>query len=207
MRLFSAEDERHISQAITSAERGTSGEIVVVVAAHSDGYFYVPPLVGAIVALFVPWLLIYFSTLGLVPIYLAQLAVFGTVTALLLLLPMSARTALVPSSFKRLHAHRRAVEQFVVQSLHTTAGRTGVLLFVSVAERHAEIVADKGIDARVPAGTWKKVIDDLTATIGEGHSADGFVAAIAAIGGHLARHFPPTSRDPNELPDHLIILQ
>jgi putative membrane protein len=94
-----------------------------------------------------------------------------------------------------------------VQSLHTTAGRTGVLLFVSVAERHAEIIADKGIDARVPAGTWKKVIDDLTAAIGEGHSADGFVAAITAIGAHLARHFPPTARDPNELPDHLIILQ
>jgi len=52
-----------------------------------------------------------------------------------------------------------------------------------------------------------KVIDDLTAAIGEGRSADGFVAAIAAIGGHLARHFPPAARDPNELPDHLIILQ
>lgn len=205
MRLFSAEDERRISEAITSAERATSGEIVVVVAAHSDGYFYMPPLVGAIVALLVPWLLIYFSTLGLVSIYLTQLAVFAIVTALLL--PMRVRTALVPSSFKRLHAHRRAIEQFLVQNLHTTAGRTGVLLFVSVAERHAEIVADKGIDAVVPPGTWKKIIDGLTAAIGEGHSADGFVAAIAAIGGHLTRHFPPDAHDPNELPDHLIILQ
>lgn len=205
MRLFSAGDERRISEAITSAERATSGEIVVVVAAHSDGYFYAPPLAGAIVALLVPWVLIYFSALGLVSIYLTQLAVFAIVTALLL--PMRVRTALVPSSFKRLHAHRRAIEQFLVQNLHTTAGRTGVLLFVSVGERHAEIVADKGIDAKVPPGTWKKVIDDLTAAIGEGHSADGFVAAIAAIGGQLARHFPPTARDPNELPDHLIILQ
>jgi putative membrane protein len=207
MRLFSAGDERRISEAITSAERATSGEIVVVVAAHSDGYFYVPPLVGAIVALFVPWVLIYFSTLGLVSIYLVQLAVFAIVSALLLLLPMRIRSALVPSGFKRMHAHRRAVEQFLVQSLHTTAGRTGVLLFVSVAERHAEIIADKGIDARVPAGTWKKVIGDLTAAIGEGRSADGFVGAIAAIGAHLARYFPPDDRDPNELPDHLIILQ
>jgi len=81
------------------------------------------------------------------------------------------------------------------------------LLFVSVAERYAEIIADKGIDATVPVGTWKKIIDDLTAAIGEGRSADGLVAAIAAIGAHLAQHFPPDARDPNELPDHLIILQ
>lgn len=205
MRLFSAEDERRISEAIASAERKTSGEIVVVVAANSDGYFYMPPLAGAIVSLLVPWVLIYFSTLGLVAIYLTQLAVFGIVTALLL--PMRVRTALVPLRFKRLHAHRRAIEQFLVQNLHATTGRTGALLFVSVAERHAEIVADKGIDARVPPGTWKSIIDDLTAAISKGRSADGFVTAIAAIGGHLARHFPPTARDPNELPDHLIILQ
>ncbi len=205
MSLFSAEDERHISAAITDAESRTSGEIVVVVAAQSDGYHYVPPLVGAIIALLVPWVLIYFSRLGLVHIYLAQLAVFLLVT--LLMLPARVRTALVPAGIKRLHAHRRAVEQFLVQNLHTTDGRTGVLLFVSVAERYAEIVADRAIDAQVPAGTWKQLVDDLTSAIGAGRPTDGFVAAIAAIGTALAAHFPPGAQDPNELPDHLIILQ
>jgi putative membrane protein len=93
-----------------------------------------------------------------------------------------------------------------VQNLHTTAGRTGVLLFVSVAERHAEIVADKGIDALVPKGTWKAIIDQLTAAIGNGNATEGFVVAIGAIGTALAQHFPPGAHDPNELPDHLIIL-
>ena len=65
MRLFSAEDERRISEAIANAERQTSGEIVVVVAAQSDGYYYVPPLVAAIVSLLVPWVLIYFTLLDL----------------------------------------------------------------------------------------------------------------------------------------------
>lgn len=205
MRLFSAGDEQRISDAIADAERQTSGEIVVVVAAQSDGYHYVPPLVAAIIALLVPWVLIYFTQVDLVSIYLVQLAVFAVVTALLI--PAFIRTALVPAGIKHLHAHRRAVEQFLAQNLHTTSGRTGVLLFVSVAERYAEIIADKGIDANVPVGTWKKIIDDLTAAIGEGRSADGLVAAIAAIGAHLAQHFPPDARDPNELPDHLIILQ
>jgi putative membrane protein len=205
MRLFSAEDETRIADAISSAERQTSGEIVVVVAAQSDGYHYVPPLIGAIVSLLVPWVLIYFTHLGLVAIYLIQLAVFAVVTAALI--PIVTRTALVPMAIKRLHAHRRAVEQFLVQNLHTTSGRTGVLLFVSAAERYAEIVADKAIDERVPPGTWKGIIDELTAAIGNGHATDGFTDAIAAIGVVLAKHFPPGIGDVEELPNHLIILR
>ncbi len=205
MRLFSMDDEERISAAIVDAERQTSGEIVVVVAAQSDGYHYVPPLIAGIVSLGVPWVLIFFTRLGLVPIYLIQLAAFAVVTAALM--PVAIRTALVPSSIKRMHAHRRAVEQFVAQNLHTTKGRTGVLLFVSVAERYVEIIADRAIDARVVPGTWKAIVDDLTPAIGSGNTTDGFVAAIGAIGAELAKHFPPGTRTANELPDHLIILQ
>lgn len=205
MNLFSSEDEKRISAAITGAEQRTSGEIVVVVAAQSDGYHYVPPLVGAIIALLVPWVLIFFTQLHIIPIYLIQLAVFLVIT--LALMPAGIRSALVPKGIKQLHAHRRAVEQFLVQNLHTTDGRTGVLLFVSVAERYAEIIADRAIDEKVPNGTWKKIIEKLTASIGAGQPTDGFVAAIDAIGAVLAEHFPPGSGDPNELPDHLIILQ
>jgi putative membrane protein len=205
MSLFTAADEQRISAAITDAEKRTSGEIVVVVTGQSDGYHYVPPLVGAAVALLVPWVLIYFTQLHLVPIYLIQLATFLIVT--LAMLPLAARIAPVPSSIRWLHAHRRAVEQFLAQNLHTTDGRTGVLLFVSVAERYAEIIADKSIDGKVPAGTWKSIIDGLTTSIDEKRTADGFVEAIGAIGTALAANFPPGASDPNELPDHLIILQ
>ncbi len=204
MRLFSIDDEQRVSKAITSAERTTCGEIVVVVAARSDAYLYVPPLVGALVSLLVPWVLIYFTQISVQSIYLAQLAVFLILTTVLLPLPV--RTALVPPFIKRRHAHRNAIEQFLVQNLHTTEGHTGVLIFVSVAEHHAEILADTAIDARVPAGTWTTIIADLTAAIGQGRPADGLVAAIAAVGQHLERHFPPDARNPNELPDHLIVL-
>lgn len=205
MSLFSAENEQRISAAIADAEKRTSGEIVVVLAVQSDGYHYVPPLVGAIVALLVPWVLIFFTPLHIVPIYLIQLAVFLFVT--LALMPAPLRTALVPIAIKRLHAHRRAIEQFLVQNLHTTGGRTGVLLFVSAAERYAEIIADRAIDEKVAEGTWKNIMDQLTAAIGAGQPTEGFVAAIGAIGTVLAAHFPPGTNDPNELPDHLIILQ
>lgn len=199
MSLFSSEEERRVSDAITHAERKTSGEIVIVVAARSDTYLYVPPLIGALVSLLVPWPLIFFTRLDVESIYLAQLALFLVLTGLLL--PPAVRTAFVPQSIKRLHAHRRAVEQFIAQNLHTTTGHTGVLIFVSVAERHAEILADAAIDAKVPQGTWKSIVDALTAAIANGKPTDGLVAAIAAVGAHLARHFPPDTRDVNELPD------
>jgi len=205
MSLFSAEEEQRVSEAISQAERKTAGEIVVVVAARSDTYLYVPPLIAALVSLFVPWPLIFFSSLHTETVYLVQLAVFLVLTVLIL--PMPVRTALVPPQVKHEHAHRRALEQFLVQNLHTTGGHTGVLIFVSVAERHAEILADAAIDARVPVGTWDTIVSELARSIGKGQPAEALITAIAAVGTHLAEAFPPETRNPNELPDHLIVLQ
>jgi putative membrane protein len=204
MTLFSKADEARIAEAIAEAERKTSGEIVAVVAAESSTYLYAPFLWAAVIALFVPWPLIYFTWMPVQWIFAIQLAVFLVLLAAML--PRRVRYILVPASVKRSRAHRRAVEQFLAQNLHTTAGRTGVLIFVSVAERYAEIIADAGIDAKVPKGSWREIVDGLTGQIAAGRAADGFVGAIAASGTHLARHFPPGVNDPNELPDHLIVL-
>jgi putative membrane protein len=205
MSLFSANDEKRISEAIRVAEKTTSGEIVAVVATQSDSYLYVPFLVAAMVALLVPWPFIYLTWMQVQWIYLIQLLVFAAIVALTF--PAGRRLWFVPASVKRMHAHRRAVEQFLVQNLHTTDGRTGVLIFVSLAERYAEIVADKGIHRKVAEGTWQEIVDQLTTDMSQGKTADGFTQAIAACGKHLAKHFPPGSHDANELPNHLIVLR
>ena len=205
MTLFSADEERRIVEAIEAAERSTSGEIVAVVAAESASYLSIPLMWSALVALLVPWPLVYLTWMPVQWIYLIQLLVFLALLAATL--PRKVRLALVPPSIKRQRAHRRAVEQFLAQNLHTTSGRTGVLIFVSVAEHYAEVLADTGIDAKVPPGTWQEIVDRLTAHIGEGRPAEGFIVAIAEAGAHLARHFPPGSSDPDELPNHLIVLQ
>lgn len=204
MALFTDAEEQRISDAIAGAERKTSGEIVAVVTAASESYFYVPFMWAAIVALLVPWPLIYLTWWPMHVVYFVQLATFLVLA--LMLMPRSVRVGLVPKSIKRAHAQRRAVEQFLSQSLHTTAGRTGVLIFVSVAERHAQVLADSGINAKVPAGTWEAIVAHLTADLADGRAADGFVHAIEQAGALLAQHFPPGSGDPNELPDHLIVL-
>lgn len=205
MSLFSNDEEQRISNAIAAAEKKTSGEIVAVVATQSDSYLYVPFLVASLVALLVPWPMIYLTWHPMQWVYLAQLLVFAAILAALL--PGNTRLMFVPASIKRMHAHRRAVEQFVVQNLHTTDGRTGVLIFVSLAERYAEILADKGINRKVAEGTWQNIVDQLTTDLSQDQAAQGFVTAIETCGKHLAQHFPPGRADPNELPNHLIVLR
>lgn len=204
MTFFSADDQTRISKAIADAEAKTSGEIVAVVADMSDRYHYVPFLWAAMAALLVPWPFIHFTWMSVQVIYVIQLVVF--IALLIVLWPQNIRAGLVPRSVRRAHAHRRATEQFLSQNLHTTDGRTGVLIFVSIAEHYAEVLADKSIDAKVPSGTWQAIIDRLTADLAANNAVQGFIAAIEDTGRHLAQHFPPGAHDPNELPDHLIVL-
>jgi putative membrane protein len=202
--MFSDSDEHRIAEAITRAEKATAGEIVAVVAAESSTYLYAPFLWASAAALLVPWPLILWTWWPAAWIYLAQVAAFALVLAATL--PRPVRYWLVPRSIKRARAHRRALEQFIAQNLHTTAGRTGVLIFISAAEHHAEIVADSGIEAKVAKGTWQGIVDRLTTAFTSQRYTDGFIAAIDEVGQHLAAHFPPGSCDMNELPDHLIVL-
>jgi len=197
-------DDVRISEAIAHAEAQTSGEIVAVVASESDSYLYAPFLWAALVALAAIWPLIYFTWMTIQWIAVIQLFVFAALTMILSSRPL--RYRLVPRAVRVERAHARAVEQFLVQNLHTTVGRTGVLIFVSVAERYAEILADAGIHAKVPEGDWQTIVDGLTAEIGQGRTAEGFVAAIAAVGRHLAEHFPPGSAPAHTLSNHLIVL-
>ena len=82
-----------------------------------------------------------------------------------------------PTAVKRRRAGRLAREQFFAQGLHLTRARTGVLIFVSVAEHYVEIIADQGIDALVPPGTWDKAVADFVGQVRAGHIAEGFLAA------------------------------
>ena len=206
MAVVSEGDRKRVADAISAAEANTSGEIVAVIAPESASYLYVPFLWGAMLALAVPFPFIFWTWWPIQHIYLMQILVFVALVVILMYRPL--RLALVPRSVKHARAHRRAVEQFLVQNLHTMPGRTGVLIFVSEAERYAEIVADAGIHAKVPESTWQMIVHDLTDHIGQGQAGEGFVRAITAVGEHLARHFPPGAYDPNAhaISNHLIVL-
>jgi putative membrane protein len=204
MQPFTAEDQDAISAAIGRAEAKTSGEIVVVAAVASDGYRSFTVLWAALIALAVPLPLIFATKWPVQYIYLLQL---GTFFACLVLFQWERiRFALVPRAVKRARAHQRAVEQFLVQNMHTTKGRTGVLIYVSFAERFAEVIADEGIYRKVPPATWEDAVGELTNHLARGTVTEGFIRVIERCGKILAKHFPPGRIDQNELPNHLIVL-
>ena len=157
---------------------------------------------AAAVALAVPAPLIYLTLWPASLIYLIQLVVFIVVAAGLSL--PGIRFHIVPRRTKHERAHTEAMQQFFAQGLHQTENRTGVLIFASVAERYAEIVADRGIYAKVTPQVWDQAVAALIAGIGQGRIADGFIAAIEQCGAVLAEHFPPGVLNPDELPNKLV---
>jgi putative membrane protein len=200
--MISDADKTRVADAISAAETKTSGEIFCIVAQHASDYRLVPLAWAALIALIVPAPLIYLTLWPASVIYLLQLFAFILVT--IGLSRPGIRFHLVPRRAKHDHAHALAMRQFFAQGLQHTEHRTGVLIFASVAERYAEIVADQGINAKVTPEVWDKAVAALIAGIKDGRAGDGFVAAVEQCGVVLAEHFPPGALNPNELPNRLV---
>ena len=198
------EDHAAISAAIAEAEKQTCGQIVCVLAhSSSSDYAYIPILWASTLALLLPWPLIYFTQWSVQKIFLLQLVVF--IVAGIIFSWTSLRMMFVPRPLQRAQAHRAALEQFVVRRIANTKNRCGVLIFVSLAEHYARIVADDGIAQKVHNAEWQAAIDALTAHMGDGRIAAGFIAAIERCVGVLAAHAPPDG-SPNTLPDRLYVM-
>jgi putative membrane protein len=200
--MISQADKARVADAIRDAEARTAGEIFCVIARHASDYRLVPIAWAAAIALLVPLPLVSLTSWTAAVIYLWQLLAFVLV-ALALSHP-ALRFHIVPRRAKHDRAHAEAMRQFFAQGLDKTEHRTGVLIFASIAERYAEIVADAGINEKVTPQMWDRAINELTAAITAGRPADGFVAAIEQCGAVLATHFPPGAFKRDELPDKLL---
>jgi putative membrane protein len=203
-RALAAEDHDRISAAILDAERRTSGEIVCVLARESTDATALPMLLAALAALIAPWPLLALTALPVNIILLIQLLTFFVLALVLCLPPV--RIALVPRAARRAMAHRMAMEQFMIRGIGRKADRTGVLIFVSLAERYARIVADRAIADRVPQGEWQHAVDALIDQTRHGRIADGFIAAIEQCGRILEANFPRSDEDRRELPDRIYVI-
>ena len=98
------------------------------------------------------------------------------------------------------------MEQFASRGIARKRDRSGVLIFVSLAERYARIIADDEIAKRVPQSRWQAAVDALIAHAREDRVADGFIAAIELCGKELAQHFPPKHDSRGKLPDRLYVI-
>lgn len=201
---LSTQDRQRISAAIRAAEAKTSGEIVCVLAHSSSESTAMSILVAALASLALPWLLVGLTTLPVLQILWLQLALFLGLVVLLCLPRVS--VILLPRATRRAIAHRVAMQQFLLRGIGRTKDRTGVLIFVSLAERYARIIADEAIASRVAQLEWQGAIDALVDHMRGGRVADGFVEAIERCGAVLATHFPRTETDRAELPDRIYLI-
>ena len=207
-RSLNEAEHKRIAEAIRTAEERTSGEIYCVVAHSSDSYMFPAGFIVTLAILLISFLLANLLEAGWYQVNLsvfvaAQVLAVACALLVLSLFP-AARINFVPKRVRYRRAHENALNQFLARNVHITAERTGVLIFVSLAEHYAEVVVDSGINAKMEQKDWDDVIRDLTAAAGRNALADGFEAAIAAVGRHLAAHFPPRPQNPNELDDHVV---
>ena len=217
-------DHDKVSAAIAAAEAKSNGEIVAVVTPLSDSYHDVA-LHWALVPLFavlawaalrptaLEWWYDFLTngwgvdqTLGGLLTLLMIFAALKFTVALLILKWMPLRLALTPGATKHRRVRRRAVTVFRTAAERRTVGRTGVLIYLSLGERRAEIVADEAILKVTDDSTWGEAMADLLDHVRDGRPGDGIVAAIERVGAVLAEHFPRSERDVNEIPDKLIEL-
>lgn len=219
-----------IEAAVRDAEAKTVGEIYCVVAEQSGHYGETPVAWAAGAALLGPAILLLFGVRVTVPdlfggwsaeqagalaetaarnaligAIVLQAILFALVAIVVALRPV--RLALTPRGVKRHEVRRRAREIFQSKNLEATRERTGVLIFVSLAERMAELIADEGIAAHVEPHVWDRAMAALAAGLKRHEPGAGFAAAVGLCGDVLAERFPADSKDnPNQLPDAVVVL-
>jgi len=224
MLRFSEEDHRLVTEAVARAERLSDGEIVTIVAERSDAYhdvamhwavlamLLVPAAFAAVPQSFVDdvsamllgWNAELTRPLLMLFLVVKLAIVFLVVRLLFVWRPL--RMALTPGGTKNRRVGRRALELFRVAAEKKTNGRTGVLLYLSLMERRAEIVADEAIHSKVEPEVWGEAMVALIDEVKAGRPGAGMARAVDLMGEVLARVLPKTLADPNELPDRLIEL-
>jgi putative membrane protein len=213
-----------LDEAVKAAEGGTSGEIVTIVAERSDSYHdaglhYAVLAMFVALAVFAFWPEFILNLLGLFsggwvhePSLMRILTSLWVILAVLFLIVrygltyMPLRLWLTPKATRRRRVRRRALDLFKVGTEARTTGRTGILIYLSLGEHMAEIVADKAIHSVVPDTEWGDAMAALIREVREGRIADGMIAAVGQIGTILSSHLPRAHDDVDELPDRLIEL-
>ena len=216
-------DHAKVTAAVTAAELATDGEIVTVVARASDAYHDVALHWSVLAMLLVLAVLAAWPA----PIEAIHAAVgdgwtiVGAREALTIALVLLAATflimrvalawrplrlALTPGGTKARRVRRKAFELFRTSAEKRTVAATGVLLYLSLDEHRAELIADAAIHGRVAEDVWGEAMAALIVAVKDGRPGDGMADAVARIGIVLAEHFPRSEGDVNELPDRVIEL-
>lgn len=207
-KYISDQELQKIEETIARVEEHTSGEIVPVIVKRSSSIGHIPLTLTLLFTLLIvvaelpysdwlwvkPWVWCW-PFLLVVIYYLASLVANN----------LWVQKLLVSEKDEIDQVHRRAELEFYSNKIHRTEHGTGVLIFVSVMEKKAVILADEGIAQKLPKETWDKVLQGISSKLGQKQWGEAFIGAIDECGTHLKTHFPITSNSENQLKNHLIV--
>lgn len=189
-KLAPSERER-VSAAVAAAKARTSAHFALVIVPASDRYALYPIFWGAALAVLTLGILALARPhFGVRSAFCIEVAVFVIASVALEWPPLRAR--LVPRRIKHAHARALAHREFAARILAHDGERRGVVFFVSLAERYAELIADEALHRAAGQAQWDAILNAFTAAAGEGRIADGFVAGVDACGRLLQARHPKT---------------
>ena len=209
---------QHVEHAIVDAEKKTSGELRTVLVRSSSTLDHLLPMTTYLL-----WVILLLLEAPLhLEVWFSQHLTSGSYTLSLLfcfgagygLVYLALKTSLVQRglarwgvSAKDQHSQvlMRAQNEFYHLEMQNTQGATGILLFISLLEKRAVVLADKSISQHHPPETWQEVIDSMISGIKKQNIAEGFSLGVELCGNILAQHFPIQDDDINELENHLVI--
>jgi len=191
---LTTEDHRRIREAATAVEARTDAKIAIVITRVSDRYTLYT-LAGAALGAFTAGGLAISARPAISgrELIFIELCILVVLAVVLDVLPI--RLALVPERVKQASARNLAHREFAAHVVADGAHRMRILLFVSIAERYVEIIADHATHAIAPTGTWKRIVDDFVAAVKSDRIADGIVTAIESCDAILPRRSEASKAD------------
>ena len=107
----------------------------------------------------------------------------------------------LPPLLHGMQSRQRALDVFSLLRVWDTETNSGVLIYLLLVDHKVEIVADRGIAAKVEQSEWDAVCREMEQAFRIGEFASGSIAGVRRVSALLAQHFPPGIRNPNELPN------
>jgi putative membrane protein len=202
--FFSKEEQQKIEAAVKKAETTTSGEIVPMVVNSSYEYPRADLIGGGTLALAIglifSWAVGGESIWWFLPAFIVGFFVFQQ---LIRNLPGLKRKLINPQEFD-IEVREKALVSFVEHGLHETRDKTGILILISLFEHRVQVLADSGINAKVPEHTWEEIVAIIIDGLKTGNTCAATCQAVERCGELLQEHFPRKHDDTDELPNLII---
>jgi len=218
---LSKEDMKKIGSAVKRAESKTSGEIATAMIKESYNYA-IYELMFAVIIGFLYFVIMMFFAGNIEQLlqgkfwdysvnYLLMFYGFSTFIVITIFYFIgnisSIDRLIVPKKIRQQKVQERATRYFMESGVYNTKDRTGILIFISIMERRVELLADSGINEKIPEEKWQNIVDNIIKGIKQKEIAIHLTESITECGDLLSEHFPIQANDKNELTDDIEILE